>query len=262
MGDGLFGDVTAIEVPLSRAPLTRVLTQIRFPSVPELALADGQHRLSSLLKARYPVVRQQAGINLLITPKGVMQQAGQASVWQLHDKRRSWQVSFSDGFVSLETSKYVSRDDFHERLSEVLYALTQVAEPVLCDRIGIRYINQITGDPLRDLGSYLHPAALGSWALSQSAGKAKLIQYVSESLFAGESEKMLMRCAWVPPGAAVEPNVPVLETESCLLDLDSFTDAPEDYEPAQVAGRVKELADGAYRAFRALVTDEFLEHYR
>ncbi|MGW1121783.1 TIGR04255 family protein [Streptomyces tanashiensis] len=261
MGDGLFGDMPAIEVPLSRAPLTRVLTQVRFPSVPELALADGQHRLTSLLRKSYPIARQKPGVNLLITPSGVMQQTGQAGVWQLQDKTNDWQVSFSDGFVSIETSKYTSRNDFCARLYEVLEALSAVAEPVLCDRIGVRYINQITGSPLREIGRYLSPSLVSGWVLSQSTEKARLVQSVNEALFVEASEKMLVRCAWVPAGGMVEPTIPVLQEDSCALDLDSFTDNPEDYSPESISGRVKELADASYRAFRALVTEDFLKQY-
>ncbi|WP_432753357.1 TIGR04255 family protein [Streptomyces sp. JL2001] len=261
MGDGLFGDMPAIEVPLSRAPLTRVLTQVRFPSVPEIALGDGQHRLSSLLRKTYPIVRQKTGVNFLITPSGVMQQEGQAGVWQLHDRESVWQVSFSDGFVSLETSKYTSRDDFCTRLKEVLEALAVVGEPVLCDRIGIRYINQITGSPLQDIGRFLSPHLVAGWTLSRSTEKATLIQSVNEALFIEESEKMLVRSAWIPPGGMVEPTIPVLDELSCALDLDAFTDKSEDYSPEDVSVRVRDLADAAYRAFRALVTEDFLEHY-
>ncbi|QWQ42281.1 TIGR04255 family protein [Streptomyces sp. YPW6] len=261
MGDGLFGDLPAIEVPLTRAPLTRVLAQVRFPSVSELALSDGQHRFSRLLKATYPVARQQSGINLVITPQGVMQQPGRDMIWQLQDKSREWQVSFSDGFVSLETSKYVSRDDFCARLHSVLNALVDVAEPVLCDRIGIRYINQISGESLLRVNKFFRPEMLGGWAVSQRSESANLVQSLSESLFELGVDRMLIRSGWIPARGTVEPSVPALPSDSWVLDLDSFTDNSEDFSPAGVSARVRELADGAYRAFRNLVTDDFLEHY-
>jgi uncharacterized protein (TIGR04255 family) len=262
MGDGLFGDLPAIEVPLARAPLSRVLTQIRYPSVPELALSEGQHRFSQSLRSLYPIGRQQAGINLVISPQGVMQQPSQSMVWQLQSRDGGWQVSFSDSFVSLETSAYVSREDFCERLTIVLDSLSSVAEPVLCDRVGIRYINQVSDREVLDsLDKYLHPHVLGGWTLSRITQQAQLIQSINEALFSYGADKLMVRSGWIPAGAAAEPTVPVVNVDTWLLDLDSFTDVAEDFSVSRVSNRVMSLADAAYHSFRALVNDAFLEHY-
>ncbi|MGW4299990.1 TIGR04255 family protein [Streptomyces sp. NPDC004646] len=262
MGDGLFGDLPAIEVPLAKAPLTRVLAQIRFPSVPELMLPDGQYRFSQSLRSLYPIGRQQAGINLVIGPQGVTQQPSQNMLWQLQSKDADWQVSFSDGFVALETSAYVSRADFCSRLEVVLAALCEVSEPVMCDRIGVRYINQISDvDILQDLDKYLNPHALGSWGLSRGSERAHLVQSVSESLFTYDADRMLLRSGLIPGGGSAEPTVPVLNVNSWLLDLDSFADIAEEFSAAYVVERVRSLADAAYRGFKALVSEEFLSYY-
>ncbi|MEV0553839.1 TIGR04255 family protein [Streptomyces sp. NPDC050597] len=262
MGDGLFGDLPAIEVPLSRAPLKRVLAQVRFPSVPDLALPEGQHRFTQSLRSLYPIARQQSGINLVIGPEGVTQQASQSMVWQLHSKDEEWQVSFSDGFVALETKRYTSRQDFCKRFTSILESLSAVAEPVMCDRIGIRYINQVSDrEVLENLDRYLQAHVLGGWGLSRLTERATLLQSVNESLFSYGADKMLVRTGWIPAGRSVEPTIPVLDSDTWVLDLDSFVDTAEDFSADHVARKVRDLADAAYSGFRTLVKEEFLKHY-
>ncbi|MFG3051288.1 TIGR04255 family protein [Kitasatospora sp. NPDC048239] len=261
MATGLFSDLPAPEVPLTRAPLTRVLAQIKFPSAPDLTAPEGQRELAKLLRNRYPVARQQAGINLVITPNGVVQQPDQNVVRQLHSKDSTWMVSYSDNFVSLETSSYESRRQFRERLEEVLSAISKTGDPVLADRIGIRYINQITGHHLSRLHQYLRPETQAGLALGRMSKHATLVQSVTESLYAEGNDRMLIRQGWVPARAMMEPTIPVLESDSWVIDLDSFTDGPCDFTVSDIGERAEQLASGAYRAFRALITDEFLQDF-
>ena len=68
--------------------------------------------------------------------------------------------SVSDSFVALETSKYDSRDDFVERLTEVAQAMAELYEPVLFDRLGVRYVNRLEGDTVASVARDVDPALL------------------------------------------------------------------------------------------------------
>lgn len=257
----LFGDLSAAEVHLAHAPLTKTLAQIRFPSAPALGMKSGQLELSQALRSEYPVAREQAGIELILGPQGVTQQQSSNKIYQLKSKDGAWQVSYSDGFVALETGRYDSRQDFCERLLRVLNAVNAVAEPVLVDRTGIRYINQIKGESLKSIGSLLEPAALGGWLLGQKTAQGNLAHTVSESLFSHEGKNLLIRSGKIPARVSTEPTVPVMDEETWLLDLDSYSESSGDFDTPDIVRQVHTLADVAYSAFRSLVTDRFLRHF-
>src|SRR6266487_3553387 len=135
-----FGAEPITEVPLARAPLVNVLAQVRYPKVPLFSTEEGAGAVRERLRERYPILRQGPAIALAITPGGVVQQLSQSPLWRLQDRDSTWIVSLSDEFISIETRTYISREDFCTRLDEALAAISDIGEPVIYDRVGVRYI--------------------------------------------------------------------------------------------------------------------------
>jgi uncharacterized protein (TIGR04255 family) len=61
----------------------------------------------------------------------------------------------------LETHAYESRTDFLERLKTILQALEETLAPTHMTRFGIRYIDQIKGEPLTRIATLLRDEVIG-----------------------------------------------------------------------------------------------------
>jgi uncharacterized protein (TIGR04255 family) len=252
-----FGREPVTEVPLARAPLVNVLAQVRFPKTPLLSSEGGASQVQQRIRERYPILRQKSAFALTITPTGVVQQESQNPLWQLQDRSGTWIVTLSDDFISIETHDYTSRVDFCKRVDEVVMAVNAVAEPVIYDRVGVRYINQLKGEAeerVRDLVRTEFHGALSVPLPDQ----AELNLALSEALFRF-TDHSLLRAKWgrVPKETMVDPMLPSTDTRSWILDLDSFTDVSGDFVPNDLGELTRRLADQAYRFFRWVVTPAF-----
>src|SRR5580692_10662572 len=141
------------EVHLQNSPLVSVIAQVRFPAVVAIQgepsfVAPFQEKL----RKDYPILRQERQLQVLIGPSGGLpQDAGVILRFQEQDPD-GWEVTLAPTFVSLSTKKrYVDRNDFLTRLTVVLHTLEGWLEPKVCDRIGIRYLDRVSGEWLEQL---------------------------------------------------------------------------------------------------------------
>jgi uncharacterized protein (TIGR04255 family) len=254
-----FGAEPIAEVPLARAPLVNVLAQIRFPKTPLLSREEGAAQVQQLLRNDYPILRQGSTVGLMITPTGLVQQQSQNSLWRLQDRTNAWIVTLSDDFISIETHAYTSREDFSSRVDEVLKTVNDVAEPVIYDRIGVRYINQFTGEAEERVQDLVRTEFHGALSVPLPE-EAELTLALSEALFRFTGSYQL-RARWgrLSRETVVDPMLPSVDARSWILDLDSFTEASGDFIPAQLGKITRDLADQAYRFFRWVVTPNFDE---
>ena len=59
--------------------------------------------------------------------------------------------------MALESTDYVSRDDFCSRSREIFDAIAQVSVPPVVDRVGLRYIDRFEGPLLDHMHEYVVP---------------------------------------------------------------------------------------------------------
>jgi uncharacterized protein (TIGR04255 family) len=254
-----FGLGPIAEVPLARAPLVSVLAQVRYPKIPLFSREEGAGAVRERLREHYPILRQGPAIALLITPSGVTQEVSQSPLWRLQDRHGAWTVTLSDEFVSIETRAYISREDFCTRLDHVLAAISDIGQPVIYDRIGVRYINQFTGEAAERIRELVRPEMHGALSVPLSE-QAELTLTLTEALFQSADHHQL-RARWgsLPGNTAVDPAVPPVATRSWILDLDSFTDSSGDFSPPALGNLARYLAERAYRFLRWAVTPVFDE---
>lgn len=251
------------EVPLAAPPLVRVIAQVRFPVIASIEKSEFIAPFQEALRGTYPVLRPETSQQLLLGPGGV-QDTRTSTIWRFRDAVDAWTVALAPDFVALETTRYSSRDDFLGRFRQVLEALEQHINPRLVDRLGLRYVDQVTGAPLTELPALLRPEVSGILA-SPVAEHAR--QSLTEQLFELPDEGGALRARWglVPAGATVDPGaMPPLGVPSWILDLDAFAQSPESARMLDVdaiVAQARAFAERIYSVFRWAVNDEFLRRY-
>jgi uncharacterized protein (TIGR04255 family) len=251
------------EVPLSRSPLVNVIAQVRFPPVMKIESDAGfVAPFQEEIRKDYPILRPERQLGVLIGPGGVQpQDAG--TVWRFETKDPdAWQVTLASTFVSLSAKRYTRRSDLLARLTVVLHALEAWLSPDVCDRIGVRYVDRVTGEQLSRLGSLVRPEVLGVASDKEAMGDVELVHALSDALFRlSDSSELRGRWGTLPAGATYDPGIEPAREPSWVLDLDQYTSKQEDFDLAAISGRVAEFCDRIYTFFRWVVTEDFLDEF-
>lgn len=247
-----------LEVPLTNAPLVRVIAQVRFPEVLTIEQRDFVAPFQEALRATYPVLRQEQAHGLLLGPGG-MATAKQQLVWRFSDAEQTWRVSLAAEFLAIETTKYSSRADFLKRFRAVLEAVDKHVAPKVIDRLGVRYIDRITGQAVDEIGHLVRPEVLGvlGSALAPQAAHA-----LSESMFDVPNARILARWGRLPPNATTDPAaIEPAPEKSWILDLDMFRLSTTAFGVDGIITDTERFAERIYAIFRWAVTSDFLQRY-
>lgn len=251
-------DPAPSEVPLKKAPLVRVIAQMRFPLVIAVEQPDFIAPFQKSVQQKYPVLRQEQAQGVVLGPAGVSQVPPQTA-WRFADVEGHWRVSLTQNFLALETTKYTSRSDFLARLSEVVTPLDALLQPKLLDRIGLRYIDRISGPDLRDIADLIRPEVRG---IAGSPAASHAVHALSESLFEIDGARVLARWGRLPADGTVDPAaIEPIDKPSWILDLDMFSAAPKPFAAESVVTEANRFAERIYTLFRWAVTPAFLERY-
>jgi uncharacterized protein (TIGR04255 family) len=246
------------EVPLRDAPLVRVIAQVRFPEILSVEQRDFVAPFQEAVRSKYPVLRQEQTQGLLFSPGGLATVMPQTA-WRFNDVESLWRVSLTPEFLALETTSYTSRSDFFDRLKAVVEALGEHIEPGQVDRLGIRYIDRITGDAVDDIARLVRPEVRG---ISGTIAATHAELALSESRFNLPDARVLARWGCLPAGATVDLAAIEPATEkSWILDLDMCSTAPMPFDIERVITEAQRYAKRIYTLFRWAVTEEFLVRY-
>lgn len=251
-------------VPLPDAPLVRVLAQVRFPQFSQFLSEEVQiaRKFAALVAEDYPLFEEGVETVFMLTPNGVTPQPGGSKLWRLRAADTSWQVSFAQNFVALETTAYVRRSDFTSRFLKVWEAFRSVARPPFIERAGIRYTNRIERPEVLDqVGRYLRPEVAGVIGVAMNVGT--LERTVSESLYRFEDgSEFQARCARLPAGVSLEPTLTPANVASWTLDLDSFHGwGPGGHAGDAIDEELLTLGLRCYQFFRWATTPSFLTEF-
>ncbi|MCU0692924.1 MAG: TIGR04255 family protein [Polyangiaceae bacterium] len=247
-----------VEVPLKDAPLVRVIAQLRFPELLSVEQRDFVAPFQEAIRSTYPILRQEQTQGILLGPAGVASAKPQIA-WRFSDTDGHWRVSLTPVFLALETTKYLSRSDFFGRLKTVAQALDGHIEPAQVDRLGVRYIDRITGAAVDDIAALVRPEVRG---ITGTIAATHAAHALSESMFDIENARLLARWGFLPPGATVDPAaIEPAKEKSWILDLDMFSGVPVPFVVDRVVEQAERYAERIYTVFRWAVTDEFLVRY-
>lgn len=252
-------DPPPAEVPLRDAPLVRVIAQVRFPIESSVDKGEVVEPFQDAIRSTYPVLREEQAraVSAQVPNAVVAVESGKA--WRFLDLQADWRVSLNRQFLALETRAYTSRAEFLSRFAEVVGALDTYVGPKLVDRVGIRYIDRISGTSLGDIAQLVRSEMRG---IVGSEASPHVQHSLTESAFAVDGHSLVARWGQMPAGVTVDPStIEPLDEPSWLLDLDAFSTAAFPFEPGEVLGRVRAYAARAYAFFRWAVTPEFLSRY-
>jgi uncharacterized protein (TIGR04255 family) len=246
------------EVPLDRAPLVRVIAQVRFPLVVAVEQRDFVAPFQEAIRPKYPVLRQEQTRGILVSQAGVAPVPAQTA-WRFGDIESGWRVSLAPDLLALETTVYTSRSDFLARLREVIVALDKHVEPKVVDRLGVRYIDRIVGGPVDDIVKLVRPEVRG---ITGTPAASHAVHALSESMFALDTARILARWGRLPAGATVDPSaIEPTNEPSWILDIDMFSSEPLAFAVNHVVDKARQFAERIYTFFRWAVTDDFLRLY-
>jgi uncharacterized protein (TIGR04255 family) len=249
------------EVPLPNAPLVSVIAQVHFPALLAVRNPDRIASFQEAIRDRYPhLERQDIPAILLVSGATPSPVSDPVVHWRFADDAASfkWRVSLAQDFIALETRAYESRQNFMERLETILRTLEETLAPTHTMRFGMRYIDQVKGEPMARIDTLLRKEVLG---VAPCAGPA-VRQVITE--FAAPAEPGELRARWgrLPAKMTVDPNLlPPIPDDSWLIDLDVSRMGQLAFEAKEIVETARSAAERVYAVFRWMVTEEFLKAY-
>jgi uncharacterized protein (TIGR04255 family) len=262
--DPLFGEPPK-SVPLSKAPLVRVLAQVRFPEI--MKINDGSYvaEFQESIRRSYPSLHREE-IETIRVPIGIGDQnvvSNRRVVWRFFDKGRNWRLSLTSEFISLETMRYANRSEFIKRLESALSALRKAIEPDAATRLGFRYVNRIPdGSFVDQFQSLIRMELIGLGGVDSFADNVE--QNLSDAICRTREGKILARWGWMPSKGTHDPSVMApLDRKTWILDVDSYQEDAEgiEFEPSNLAAQIEHLGARAYAFFRWSVKDELIKEF-
>lgn len=255
--DPLYGDFID-HVPLKSAPLVKVIAQVRFPDVTVNPDREFVSDFQKAIRKRYPRFVEEGTQNIVFGPAGISM--APSIVYRFLDASNVWRVSLTPNFMSLETRKYESGNDFVDRYRELLGHLATTVAPSHVARIGIRYVDQV------QVTNGLNVDDLLERHMSEVSGRLPSVRHMVSELEASSKEGMVLaRWGHLPEQGTHDPEImPPVENASWFLDVDSYAGYESElleYDTDKVAGITHELANRAYNFFRWCVNDHFLAKF-
>ena len=255
------GGRSPAEISLPSAPLARVLAQVRFPGILKIDIKEVVAQFQEEIRANYPLFEQQPSqqIHLQVGAAAPILQQTPGNVWSFSDAKNEWRLILNNSSLSLDTTNYVSREDFVTRLATVLTAAQLVFSPQIALRIGLRYVDRVVGEPLKVIDDLVKPNMLG-------IATPELRHYVRHALTEAtlliEEGEMLLRWGHLPPNTTVQPGMlDTIPETSWILDIDVSSGEQRAFDSKDLSVAFRTLAERAYCVFRFMITDNFLRTY-
>lgn len=246
------------EIPLPQAPLIRVLTQIKFPTILSIGTNEGEvAEFQEKIRSVYPILEREQVFQLVAGSPSSPPELRPGVIWRFRDLNSHWQVALTPDFVTLEAFQYSSRSDFAERLESILVAVQSTYAPSAALRVGVRYVDCIKPPHIDRIEDFFHPAVLGIH--ETELGKAAEVNMTECLLQAAEGK---IQCRWglLPAGATHDPGIPLPpEGKSWVLDIDMFSSEQMSFDAAELTEVVRMYAGRIYAVFRWMIKDEFLQ---
>jgi uncharacterized protein (TIGR04255 family) len=149
---------------LYEAPLERVIAQIRFPVILKIEDQAAVSKFQEAIRSDYPVLQEihNQTVQIQMGLSGPSALPFISRSWQFSDASGTWKITLARDALTIESTSYKSRADLLARWDVAISALNSAFRPDIVQRIGMRYIDRITGAPFKGFESLINPKLLGS----------------------------------------------------------------------------------------------------
>jgi len=252
------------DVILEPSPLESVITQLTFPVALSLMTPDVMAKVQGLLQDDFPVLRQEQSMNLTVSTGGEPKQEV-TSYMRFHSPDHARHVSLGSAFLAYDSTQYGSRDAYLGEFQAIFEKLASLDVIRHIDRLGLRYVNRLTGGDVSEDGlkRAVAPEALGIMALSESLVSTAKIQ-AAQAHVVMQLEDITIQARWghCPAGQSYSPGVRPVDDSSWLVDIDCFVMPGDALTVDQVARTLGACSEKAYAFFRWVMSDDFVEDRR
>jgi uncharacterized protein (TIGR04255 family) len=245
-------------IPLSAAPLSGVLAQIRFEEIFSIVKKGYVSDFQDRIRRQYPNHRREE--NVVVSLSAKEPEPKTETHWRFTDSDQNWRISLTTTFLALQCKRYSSRNEFMERLTDLLEALKETIGPSYCRRVGVRYVDRVQNEPFDRLGELVRPELLSFDTKPEY--RPRILQSIHESICEIDEGKMIIRWGLIPENSTHAPDLmPPVNKKSWMLDVDAFHEfgnASVPFEVPMIISVIRGCADRTYSFFRWAVKDEFL----
>jgi uncharacterized protein (TIGR04255 family) len=234
-----------------RNPLKTVVLQIRFPHLYGLESPTGVAPFQREITELYPVALPREELVSVSIGGQRPPAADTGARYRFRDPNGEWIVALAPDYLSLETTAYERFEDFGERASHLLGIANRLLHPTHCERIGLRYINELPADGKQDWRAFIVPELRGI------AGQEVLTPYLGQAL-----EQLTLN---LPSYQMTIHHGLVRSVEGekrYLIDIDAYSTGLREFDEASIMAIVAELKDASWRFFRGSITDELIAHLK
>lgn len=250
-------------IVFQRPPLVVALCQVRFPPVLGVTEPSYVHPFQRALKPEYPILTPTTKVELQVelAPEPSVERRTLSPEWRFTDRKQTWTVVLTSGFMALETRQYTHFDEFIQRMQRVLTALVEHIQPAAVARIGLRYINEIRMPDASPVTA-IRQELLGPLSHLELREHATLAVQELRLQFP-DDESIHIRHGLMPEGTTVEPRpreqMPI--GPFYLLDFDVFRTFPPDdllgMDIEAIGNHISAYHDAIDRLFRWSITDDY-----
>lgn len=218
---------------LNSAPLQVAVAQVRFSPVHAVEKRELVAEFESRLDRRYIAQDAQMAQTLTIQV-GVAPPSGPVApppvidtVWPFRDDERGYSVSLGNSSLAVEAdSTYHDFPQFLEEFGTAVRAFAEIFQPKRQMRLGLRYVNEIRDDRLKD---DVRKVLTSELVLPVgTAVKGGLLRSLAELRVAETLGTFVIRHG-------------LIEEATYLLDLDYFSETPTEFGPESVIERVEDF---------------------
>lgn len=245
---------------LPRSPLRLVVCQVRHDRTFAAVDATRVVALHSELANRYPTITEAAMQTFgIVTGPGLgaqMTTPEPSKGWQFRSADESWTVTIQTEFFSLETSAYVDWSDYKQRLLEVMGAVRAHVGPVVEQRVGLRYVDEVRDPVVTDpvgWGGWIDESLLGPLTHASFGPALRSTQQLLE-LEAHDALRVILRHGTV--------RVPGDKQWLYLLDHDCFRQQGRRFDVDALASTLDDLHRLALQVFQAAITPKLYRYLK
>lgn len=251
------------DVRLTRSPLESVFAQITFPVQLDYENADVVAALQRNLQDDYPILRESQSVDVVVNSNEVS--STPRKFWRFHAADHQRHISLGTTFLALDVANYKSRIEFVSDFEKLLRQLVEVGAPARIDRLGVRYVNRLSGADITPeaLARSIRSSALGALELADVDGsKWEFVAGQAVAVLTSDDANLQARWGRCPADQGFAPGIRSVIEDSWLIDIDCFVADSRPFSVEESIGEIERYCKAAYSFFRWVVTDEFIKERR